>query len=95
MTHARHGRKRDPVRFYGKFTWFARPRMRASPGARVMFNFVVAFIVFGLFVALLLLVRARGGEARSTSVWAAQGISLVLVCMLMVAGGFVFKGFVD
>lgn len=60
-----------------------------------MFNFIAALIVFGLFVALLLLVRARGGEARIKSVWAAQGISLALVCMLMVAGGFAFKGLVD
>jgi hypothetical protein len=60
-----------------------------------MANFIIALAVFGLFVALLLAVRARDGEARIKSVWAAQGISLMLVCMLMVAGGFAFKGFID
>lgn len=56
-----------------------------------MLNLVAAVVFLAIFVGILLGVRARNGEARISSVWAAQGISLGLVCILMTAGGFLFK----
>ncbi|HWV52415.1 hypothetical protein [Pseudorhodoplanes sp.] len=60
-----------------------------------MLNIAAAIGLFAVFLGLLLAVRARDGKARIPSVWAAQGISLVLVCILMLAGGFVFRSLVD
>lgn len=60
-----------------------------------MLNLVIGIVCLAIFAALLMLVRARDGEARVRSVWAAQSISLALVCMLMVAGGFLFRSFIE
>lgn len=60
-----------------------------------MLNAVIGLACLALFVGLLIVVRARDGRARITSVWMAQSVSLALVCVLMVAGGFMFKAFVE
>lgn len=60
-----------------------------------MINVGIGIACLGLFIVLLMLVRARDGEPRIRSVWAAQSVALVLVCVLMVAGGFLFKALVD
>lgn len=64
------------------------------PGV-LMLNLVIGLVCLAIFVALLSAARARNGEARITSVWAAQSISLVLVCVLMAAGGFLLRTFME
>lgn len=60
-----------------------------------MLNVAIGLVFLGIFAALLMFARARSGVVRFDSVWAAQSVSLVLVCILMTAGGFLFKGIVE
>ena len=59
-----------------------------------MLNLVIGFAFIAMFIVLLWFTRARNGVPVLTSVWAAQGVALALVCVLMVAGGFLFKSMV-
>ena len=60
-----------------------------------MLNFIIGLLFLAVFAVLLWFVRARNGEAVIKSIWAAHSVSLALVCVLMVAGGFLFKTFIE
>jgi hypothetical protein len=58
-------------------------------------NFAIGVAVLILFIVVLMLARARNGVARIKAAWAAHSLSLLLVCLLMVAGGFMTKAFFE
>jgi hypothetical protein len=60
-----------------------------------MLDFAIGLAVLILFVVILMLARARNGVARIRAAWAAHSLSLLLVCLLMVAGGFMTKAFIE
>ena len=60
-----------------------------------MFDFIIGLAVLILFVVILMSARAHNGVARIKAAWAAHSLSLLLVCLLMVAGGFMTKAFFE
>jgi hypothetical protein len=60
-----------------------------------MANFLIGMLLAAAFVALTFLARARNGRNTIQTAVGAQAVALGLVCLLMVAGGFIFKSFVD
>jgi hypothetical protein len=60
-----------------------------------MTNFLIGILLAAAFIVLTFLLRARDGRNTIQTAFGAQVAAIGLVCLLMVAGGFIFKSFVD